>query len=155
MQQPQSWAFLFKKNPYYVCQLITFTSWFVYAMVSLVVNSYKLSKSMCVDSGLYANVILQLIVTCVWFIKTTLSTIFNIYHAPVNCMIHSSGCIVFIWTSSELFYSCATQHLTSLDIYHASFAWFILVVCIFVKLLAFLHGRNMPCLNAKKIKSSI
>ena len=83
---------------------------------------------MCVDSGLYANVILQLIVTCIWFIKTTLYTIFNVYHAPTNCIIHSSGCIVFIWTSSELFYSCATQNLTSLDIYHASFAWFILVV---------------------------
>ena len=66
MQQPQSWAFLFKKNPYYVCQLITFTSWFVYAMVSLVVNSYKLSKSMCVDSVYKRD---TTIVTCVWFIK--------------------------------------------------------------------------------------
>lgn len=152
MQQPQSWVFLFKKNPYYVCQLITFTSWFVYAMVSLVVNSYKLSKSMCVDSGLYANVILQLIVTCVWFIKTTLSTIFNIYHAPVNCMIHSSGCIVFIWTSSELFYSCATQHLTSLDIYHASFAWFILVVLHICKITCLFAWQKHALLKRKKNK---
>ena len=152
MQQSQYWTFILKKNPYYVCQLITLTSWFVYAIVSLIVNSYKLSKSMCVDSGLYANVILQLIVTCIWFIKTTLYTIFNVYHAPTNCMIHSSGCIVFIWTSSELFYSCATQHLTSLDIYHASFAWFIILALHICKITCFYAWHKHTLLERKKSK---
>ena len=152
MQQSQYWTFILKKNPYYVCQLITLTSWFVYAIVSLIVNSYKLSKSMCVDSGLYANVILQLIVTCIWFIKTTLYTIFNVYHAPTNCIIHSSGCIVFIWTSSELFYSCATQHLTSLDIYHASFAWFIILALHICKITCFYAWHKHTLLERKKSK---
>ena len=136
---------------------ITILDFYIKKKSLLCVSAYNINKLVCicdrvVDSGLYANVILQLIVTCVWFIKTTLYTIFNVYHAPTNCMIHSSGCIVFIWTSSELFYSCATQHLTSLDIYHASFAWFIILALHICKITCFYAWHKHTLLERKKSK---